>query len=68
MKSGYQTTEFWLTAVPVVVGVLIMAGILDPAATDEFSRQIEVAVSAIVTITGVVSYIAGRTWLKAKTN
>ena len=30
MKSGYRTTEFWVTLVSQVVGILLLTGVVTP--------------------------------------
>ena len=33
MKSGYKTTEFWMSAAAAIVGLLMTAGVFDEAGT-----------------------------------
>ena len=56
MKTGYKTTEFWLTVVTTVVTLLNQSGLLG---------SIVLPVEGIMTVAGVVStYIISRGFAK----
>jgi len=59
MKPGYLTTEFWMTAVVAIVGLLVSAGVL-PASLQEQT------VAAVGGAVAIVFYIIGRSWVKAR--
>ena len=67
MKSGVMTTEFWAMILSTVVGVGVMSGLVEPSAKDTLVQSLNALVGATMAIVPIVSYIASRTWLKAKT-
>lgn len=67
LTPGIQTTEFWVTAIKGVVGLLTMAGVIAPAAHDTMLATIGQIVGAAVAIESGVSYLWSRTWLKGNT-
>lgn len=60
MKPGYLTTEFWLTLLAILAGVIVLLG-ADPA---EAARWQDIIGQLIVLILPVLTYTAGRIWLK----
>jgi hypothetical protein len=73
MKSGWQTSEFWLVLVTAVLSVVVAAGFLTPEQSVQINdslAQIIKAVADLVTvlgpIVGTVAYVWSRT--KVKTN
>ena len=53
--------------ISTVVGIGVISGIIEPAAKDTLLNSINAIVGAAITVIPVISYIASRTWLKAKT-
>ncbi|HZE86983.1 MAG TPA: hypothetical protein VE090_02130 [Methylomirabilota bacterium] len=64
IKSGYRTTEFWITLATQVIGIFTIAGVIG----QDQSTQLAKAISDIIIILApAVIYIYNRTWLKSKT-
>ena len=61
-----MTSEFTLTIVKVIVGMLVMGGVVAPAHQDDVTSAFTTIAGAIIMLLPAVSYILGRTWLKAK--
>ncbi len=61
-KPGIKTTEFWLSAIAVLLGVLISAGLVDPEGTSEMDQIAGVIVAGL----GSAGYAVSRG--KAKSN
>jgi hypothetical protein len=70
MKPGYRTTEFVAMAAGLVVAALVAAGVLAPEEKEGATAVLSEAAVAVVALWGalraVVSYIEGRTALKAR--
>ncbi len=68
---GKKTSEFYVTMITLLISVLGMFGIVKPAMQAELTNNLIVVVTAVVTMIGgvgtAISYIVGRSWLKAKT-
>ena len=59
-KAGYKTTEFWVTAVVVIMGLLVSSGAL-PA-------NLESMVGLLVAAIGGGAYTIGRSGVKKNAN
>jgi len=72
MKPGYQTTEFWVTAVTQVIAILTTVAVLSPRDAGALTDNTTSIVTAIFTLgtnaAAVIHYIRGRHALKAKGN
>jgi len=56
MKTGYKTTEFWVTAITSISGLLNQAGILG---------SVILPVEALASLAAIVaSYVIGRSYIK----
>ncbi len=66
MKPGYKTTEFWVTLVAQLIGVLTAMGLVSPAHSTELTNSLNTIVGSILTIVPALVYIFNRTWLKTK--
>lgn len=66
MQKGYQTSEFYITIITMVVGILVSAGVVVPSHANELITAITTLVGGVVTLVPVIVYIINRTWLKSK--
>lgn len=65
IKSGFLTSEFWLTVSTFIVNIFVMLGYLTPKEADDFVKSVATAFAAISTIIVTVYYLYTR--LKVKT-
>jgi hypothetical protein len=69
MKPGYKSTEFWLTVVAQVFGLVLLFGVLtaEQSATlyDAIARIVEAVVALAAALVPLIEYIKARTGLKA---
>lgn len=61
MKAGYQTSEFWVTVLGVVLMVLVAFGVLQQDEADQWKDLVVPVIGAIVPL---VVYVLGRVNLK----
>lgn len=54
-KPGYKTTEFWLSSLAIIVGLLMSSGILSGVAEDSITMKIIGGVVAGLTALGYQS-------------
>lgn len=47
VKPGYKTTEFWLTSVASLLGLLFASGIIAPEGTDGLSKAFALIATAL---------------------
>lgn len=66
MKAGYKTTEFWITLVISIIGMLVMFGVVKPDSQQQLVDSSTQVINAVFAIVPVVAYIIGRSWLKGK--
>lgn len=59
-KPGYKTTEFWLTAVVSLVGILMASGLIQPGSV--WDKGIGLAMAALSTM----GYATGRSNVKSQ--
>lgn len=59
MKPGWQTSEFWLSLAPQLIGAVLASGAV--AGSDTVTRLLGLAASVL----SALGYTAARTWLKA---
>jgi len=53
IKSGYRTTEFWITLATQVIGIFTIAGVIG----QDQSTQLAKAISDIIIILAPASYL-----------
>jgi len=58
VKDGYKTTEFWLTAVATLLGLLMASGVV------ESGTQWDKAIGAGITLLSALGYQVTRTQVK----
>ena len=64
IKSGFKTSEFYLTLIPTIISMLVLAGVVPVESQTQVLEMVKDAVAGIVAIVGIVSYITGRTEVK----
>ena len=64
--KGLYTSEFATMLIKMIIGMLVMGGVVAPAHQDDLISAVTTIVGAIIVLAGGLSYILGRTWLKAK--
>lgn len=70
IKSGYQTSEFWLSLVATALPVLVVLGVLSPEQADTVGETASSAITELFELLAIVipagAYTLGRSWVKAK--
>lgn len=76
MKPGVKTTEFWMTMIIQVLGILVMTGTVSPeqskviqGAAGQFPgllEQMNVLVGGVMSLVSGVFYAFGRSKVKSK--
>lgn len=68
MKSGYKTTEFWLTLIAQIVPVLVLLGVIGAEQAETLQGTLGDAVKAFFALVAAVlpiwKYIDSRTQVK----
>ena len=64
MKSGYKTTEFWVTLASLVCGILVTVGVLTPEQQSSIVGAISKIAGGIISIIPTIAYIWSRTKIK----
>ena len=59
-RSGLRSTEFWLSAVTAILGIMIACGIVDPEGGTSTSKIVAFACSALAAL----GYTVSRTLVK----
>lgn len=49
MKPGWQTTEFWVTLVIQLMGILVLTGVYDPQIAGEVNSELGAKVDLVMT-------------------
>lgn len=69
MKPGVKTTEFWLTLVAAVLGVLVAGGFLTPEESAQAQSVVEALIEqlagVVIAVGPIVAYIRARAEVKA---
>ena len=63
-KSGFLTSEFWISLATLVVNILVTLGYLSPNQADDFVKAVATAFAAISTIIVTVFYLYTRMRIK----
>jgi len=64
IKPGIQTTEFYVTMLPVVISGLMFTGIIEPNDTDYVITLIKDIIAGVVALFSIISYVLSRSHLK----
>lgn len=62
-KSGWKTTEAYLTLIVTILGAVMASGLLDPH--DPTQATIVKVIGLILSVASVMGYQAGRSYVKA---
>ncbi len=60
MKPGYKTTEFWMSLVTQIVALLVLFGVIEPAAQEQVSGSLTQLVAAIAAVFNAAGYAFSR--------
>ena len=60
VRPGWQTTEFYVTIVASISGILLALGYLDQPSADALVESVKALSGGIITIVSVVAYIWSR--------
>lgn len=60
-KSGVKTSEFWLTAVTIVVNILVITGVVGQGDADYLTQLATQVVAGVVAAVSLGTYIVSRT-------
>ena len=63
-RPGWQTTEFWMTFVTALVGLLVGVGIIDPVDTELLNGSADQIIGGAIGVITLVTYIRGRVAVK----
>lgn len=66
-KPGVKTSEFYLTIVSSIVGILVTLGYLTPQQGDDLVKAVVAIIGGVLTISSVLLYLYGRFKLKQLT-
>lgn len=64
MEKGYRSSEFWLSAVVSVLGLVGTLGLVTPSEADTLSKAVTEIFGGFAAIYATVRYIRSRTELK----
>ncbi len=64
ITPGYKTTEFWLTLLTNIGGLLVMTHVISVDASNQLSQTVQAVAAAIVNIMTLISYFKARTEVK----
>ena len=64
IKSGYKTTEFWLTLVSTLVSAAVALGLLPTAEGEQLNSGLAAIVTGVFMVVPVALYIWGRVRIK----
>lgn len=62
VKAGYKTTEFWLSSLAAIVGLIMSSGALDEMASDHWAVKVT---GLVVTLLSAMGYTAARGKVKS---
>lgn len=68
VKSGFKTTEFWLTLVPLFLGVLAVFGVFTPTETTQMNAGLTQIIGGIFAVLPVIGYTISRGEVKKAVN
>jgi hypothetical protein len=60
MKPGYKTTEFWVSIVIAVSGVLVAMGVITPEQQAGIGEGLNTAIGGIMTVLSSLGYSISR--------
>ena len=60
IKPGYKTTEFWLTLIPYVVGILMAFGVLSVDQAEAIKQGSTQIIGGLFTVLSALGYSVSR--------
>ena len=60
MKPGIKTTEFWVSTIIAVFGVLVATGVITPEQNSALSESVTQIAGAIMSAAGAFGYAVSR--------
>lgn len=64
IKSGFKSSEFYLTLAQSITGIFVMMGFLSPQEADNFVQALVSVIGGLMIIVPTVVYLYGRIALK----
>lgn len=64
VKSGFKTSEFYLTLIPLVISGLVLSGVVPSTDSSGVEVLLRDCIAGIVSISALISYIFSRTQIK----
>jgi len=61
-KPGYKTTEFWLSTLATIIGMVMASGVMDAAGEDSWITKL---IGGAVAVLSALGYSASRAKVKA---
>jgi len=60
MKPGIKTSEFWVTVIISILGVLVALGVITPEQKDTLAQSIQQIAGAVMAAAPVIGYALSR--------
>ena len=67
IKSGFKSSEFYLTLAQSITGIFVMLGYLSPEQSDQFVQALVSVIGGLMIVVPTVVYLFGRIALKKET-
>jgi len=67
IKSGFKSSEFYLTLAQSITGIFVMLGYLSPEQSDQFVQALVSIIGGLMIVVPTVVYLFGRIALKKET-
>ena len=64
IKSGYMSSEFWISILGNIIGLLVITGIITPANGTEYTKELSIIIGAVINLITTLGYTASRTTIK----
>ena len=64
IQPGWKTSEFWISSVATLIGVLASVGVIAPDQVSVLNTEVGQIVGGIVAVIAIVQYIRSRTAVK----
>lgn len=64
IKSGYKTSEFWMTLIPQILAVGVMFNVIPNTDIDMLVKVFSGIVTGVVSLVTLINYVKGRVDLK----
>ena len=60
VKPGWKTTEFWVTVVAQILGIMALSGVITPEASGEMAGAVEQVTGGVMVLISQISYAIAR--------